>query len=181
MNAMVNYHRLAGARTGIRMKTAGAGIAGILAMLTLTACRAHLHAGVRPPPAPAPAADAVAFAGHHYKAFEHDGSWHAARDKCVALGGHLACIETETEQAFIAKLADGRYLSLGATDEAQEDKWVWVNGARFDYTCWLDGQPNNYGGEENYLATYDGGQWVDVAAEGNAFWMPTGYICEWDR
>jgi hypothetical protein len=92
--------------------------------------------------------------------------------------GYLCCIETEAEQKFIAKLANGRYLSLGATDEGDEGTWVWLNGAKWQYTCWMDGQPNNYGGNENYLATYDGGEWVDVAAEGQGFWMPTGFICE---
>jgi hypothetical protein len=45
----------------------------------------------------------------------------------------------------------------------------------------MKGQPNNYGGNEHCLATYDGGEWVDVADDGNGFWMPTGYICEWER
>ena len=40
---------------------------------------------------------------------------------------------------------------------------------------------NDYTGAENYLATYDGGKWVDVDVSGDDFWMPTGYICEWDR
>jgi len=50
----------------------------------------------------------------------------------------------------------------------------------FLYTCWMSGQPKNHGGNENYLATYDKGEWVDVAAEGDGFWTPTGFICEWD-
>lgn len=126
-------------------------------------------------------ADAAAFDGHHYKVFDHDGTWHEAKSRCEAMGGHLACIETQAEQRFIASLANGRYLSLGASDEAAEDTWVWVNGTPFTFTSWLDGQPNNYGGDENYLATYDGGDWVDVAVEGHEFWMPTGFICEWDH
>ncbi len=126
-------------------------------------------------------ADAVAFGGHRYKVFEHDGTWHEAKARCEAMGGHLACIESESEQRFVADLAEGRYLSLGATDADAEDHWVWVNGSPFVFTCWLDGQPNNYGGDENYLATYDGGDWVDVAAEGHGFWMPTGFLCEWER
>lgn len=126
-------------------------------------------------------ADAVAFGGHWYKAFDNDTSWHAAMTNCAEAGGYLACIETESEQAFIAKLADGRYLSLGATDEESEGAWRWINGAPFKYQCWMEGQPNNYGGCEHYLATYDGGEWVDVADDGDGFWMPTGYICEWER
>ena len=130
---------------------------------------------------PARPKDAVEFGGHWYKAFDECGSWHEARKKCEKMGGYLACIETDEEQAFICRLADGRYLSLGATDECEEGTWVWVNGAKWDYTCWMGGQPNNYGGEEHYLATYDDGEWVDVAVEGDDFWMPTGFICEWEK
>jgi hypothetical protein len=130
---------------------------------------------------PARPADAVQFNGHWYKLFEADLSWHDKKKRCEAMGGYLACIETAEEQKFIAKLAKGRYLSLGATDEKKEGTWVWVNGAPWKYTCWMDGQPNNYGGDENYLATYDAGEWVDVAGEGSDFWMPTGYICEWEK
>jgi hypothetical protein len=45
----------------------------------------------------------------------------------------------------------------------------------------MDGQPNDYGGSEAFLATYDDGEWVDVEGKGEAFWMPTGFICEWSR
>jgi hypothetical protein len=135
-----------------------------------------VHAG----PAPRPPDDAVRFEGHRYKVFEEDLSWHEAKVACEARGGLLACIESAAEQAFIAELCDGRYLYLGATDEGEEGTWVWVNGSPWDFTAWLRGQPNNYFGTEHYLATYDEGKWVDVAAEGKGFWMPTGYICEWE-
>ena len=139
-------------------------------------------AGCRTPPlAPAFPADAVEFQGHRYKVFEEAGSWRQAKKRCEEMGGYLSCVETAAEQEFICELADGRYLSLGASDEAREDAWCWVNGASFNYACWADGQPNNYGGGEDFLATYDGGDWVDVADEGDGFWMPTGFICEWDQ
>jgi len=96
------------------------------------------------------------------------------------MGGYLCCIESEAEQKFVTTLANGRYLYLGGTDEAREGEWAWINGSPFVYTCWMGGQPNNWGGDENYLATYDEGEWVDVAAEGDGFWMPTGFICEWE-
>jgi hypothetical protein len=126
-------------------------------------------------------ADAVEFGGHWYKVFDVDVCWHTAKAACEQMGGYLVCIETEAEQKFIAKLADDRYLRLGATDEVEEDKWVWVNGSPWKYTAWMSGQPNNYGDEEHYLATYDDGKWVDVADEGSGFWMPTGFICEWEK
>jgi hypothetical protein len=126
-------------------------------------------------------ADATEFNGHWYKAVDNKISWHDAKKACEELDGYLACIETAKEQEFIVKLANGQYLYLGATDEAKEDTWVWLNGQAWEFTSWMEGQPNNYGGDEHYLATYDGGEWVDVAAEGSGFWMPTGYICEWDK
>jgi hypothetical protein len=129
-------------------------------------------------------ADAVAFGGHWYRVYEDPDmtmTWHDKKAACEKVGGYLACIETEAEQDFIAELADGAYLSLGATDEAEEDDWRWINGSQWQFTAWMDGQPNDYGGDEHYLATYDGGEWVDVAVEGSDFWMPTGYICEWDK
>jgi hypothetical protein len=108
-------------------------------------------------------------------------SWHEARRRCAAAGGYLACVETAEEQEFVTRLAAGRYLFLGGTDEAAENRWVWVNGAPFSYSCWMTGQPNNYDGSENYLATYESGEWIDVAGEGEGYWMPVGYICEWER
>ena len=80
---------------------------------------------------------------------------------------------------FIARLADGRYLFLGASDAGEEGTWVWIDGSPWEFTFWMSGQPNDYGGSEDYLATYDDGEWVDVEREGASFWMPTGYLCEW--
>ena len=163
-----------------------------IVMLTATAgCRKETPAP-RPmaasqagaPPATAPASGpgaARAFNGHWYKAVDRKVSWHEAKRLCEAMGGYLACIESEDEQRFIATLAGGRYLYLGATDEGHEGAWEWGNGVPFTYTCWMKGQPNNYGGAENCLATYTEGQWVDVADEGDGFWMPTGFLCEWDH
>lgn len=159
----------AGARTR-RISVAVTCIAGVL-----VGCATVEPGRPKHPP------DAVPFGDHWYKAFEEDTSWRKAKAKCEAMGGYLACIESEAEQQFIRGLADERCLSLGATDEEEEDTWRWVNGADFEYCCWMDGQPNNYGGDEHYLATYDGGEWVDVADNGDGFWMPTGYICEWEQ
>lgn len=163
----------------MRLQTILVRVATAPLLLSLVGC---LGPASPPPSATVKAihpADAVAFNGHWYKVIDEKKSWQEAKSACEALGGMLACIESEAEQRFIANLADGRYLYLGATDEVKEDTFVWLSGAPFSYTCWMEGQPNNYGDDENYLATYDAGNWVDVAAEGSGFWMPTGFICEW--
>ena len=125
--------------------------------------------------------DAVSFGGHSYKVFSGGDSWRDRARQCELLGGYLACVDSGAEQTFIARLAEGRYLSLGGTDDGHEGQWRWINGSPWQFTAWMAGQPNNYGGHENCLATYTDGAWVDVDDEGSGFWMPTGYICEWDQ
>ena len=158
--------------------------AGLLCGLVLMTASAK-DSTPTPPSAdgPKPPATATAHAGHHYQVYDpvDEVSWQKGRDACSKLGGHLATIGDVDEAEFIAKLADERYLFLGASDVTDEGTWVWVDGTRWGYTRWLKGQPNDYGGSEDYLATYDGGDWVDVEESGEDFWMPTGYVCEWDR
>lgn len=125
--------------------------------------------------------EAKEFKGHRYLVVKKKVSWQEAKKLCEEMGGQLACIETKQEQAFIAKLAAGKYYYLGATDEKKEGEFEWINVSPFKFTAWYEGQPNNYDGNEHYLATYKEGEWVDVAAEGKGFWMPIGFICEWER
>jgi len=125
--------------------------------------------------------EAVEFDGHAYLLVDEveDLSWEGARRQCESWGGHLAVVTSEEEFTFIADLCDGRYMYLGGTDSAEEGTWAWIDGSPWEFTRWMDGQPNDYGGSEDYLATYDDGEWVDVEGSGKAFWMPTGFICEW--
>ena len=138
---------------------------------------------VVPPGPPEPPEDAVEFSGHHYLMVDDvdELSWTMAKEACESHGAHLAVVTDAEEAAFIAKLCDGRYMYLGASDDAEEGEWKWVDGSEWSFTNWMKGQPNDYSGNENYLATYDDGEWVDVDHSGDGFWMPTGYICEWDR
>ncbi|MDH3626315.1 MAG: hypothetical protein OEV00_03495 [Acidobacteriota bacterium] len=132
---------------------------------------------------PSPEVEIAEFDGHRYQLFDdvEDLSWQGARDRCVEAGGHLVVIDREAEFEFIASLCDGRYMYLGASDADEEGLWTWVDGTEWAFERWMKGQPNNYGGGEDFLATYKGGEWVDVEASGGGFWMPTGYICEWDE
>ena len=93
----------------------------------------------------------------------------------------MALVTSLGEAGFIAGLCDGRYMFLGASDSEAEGEWKWVDGTSWEFTHWMDGQPNDYGGREDYLATYDDGEWVDVESRGGGFWMPTGFICEWSH
>lgn len=151
--------------------------------LLLHSWAAEEPAEVTPPGPPEPPENAVEFGGHHYQLFDEvtELSWTMARKACENDGAHLAVVTSREEAEFIAGLCDGRYMFLGASDAEEEGRWSWVDGTPWDFTHWMQGQPNDYSGNENYLATYDDGEWVDVDHEGADFWMPTGYICEWDR
>ena len=126
-------------------------------------------------------ADAVEHDGHRYKLYDEveDLSWTLGKERCEKLGGHLVTIADQAEADFVASLCDGKYMFLGATDATEEGQWAWVDGSPWSFTHWMKGQPNDYTGAEDYLATYDGGAWVDVDHGGDDFWMPTGFICEW--
>ena len=126
--------------------------------------------------------ESAEFNGHRYALYDEveELSWPAAKKFCEGQGGYLAVVGDLAEAEFLASFAADRYMYLGATDEVEEGSWLWVDGSAMEFTYWMDGQPNGYGGTENYLATYDGGKWVDVDASGDGFWMPTGFICEWD-
>ncbi len=160
----------------------------IAALLTSLALGALLHAAPVPVGDDEPAGDAAGSAGgrvthgeHEYQLFDdvEDLSWDSGRQACQAAGGDLVVINDQAEADFIAALSDDRYMFLGATDRDEEGSWKWVDGTPWGFTNWLQGQPNDYGGTEDFLATYDGGEWVDVEGSGDDFWMPTGYICEW--
>jgi len=144
--------------------------------------------------------------GHWYQRFDHNMSWHEARDFCQDRGGYLATITTQTENTFIISqlLATGSYTGwLGATDEASEGKWVWVTDEPFDWTNWRGGEPNNACEGENFLMIWNGtagesfaGMWNDIdtaiVPDGNGFFCgsclgcagpptPMYPICEWNR
>jgi formylglycine-generating enzyme required for sulfatase activity/WD40 repeat protein len=118
--------------------------------------------------------DRVKFRDHYYKVMYEGASWHAAKEACEAMGGYLACIEDQAEDAFIAKIvqSDGHFW-IGASAEGNEGKWRWVNGQPFQFSNWEAGHPKKDGGAEHY-ALHRYGKWQDWDNR-RTFW----YICEW--
>ena len=77
---------------------------------------------VQPAATPRPA-DAKEFVGSFYKVFPEQMSWQQARDRCAALGGHLAIVKDYAHNQFLTDLvrAAGKETAwLGATDEVDE-------------------------------------------------------------
>ena len=102
-----------------------------------------------------------------------------ARRKAAAeaLGGHLATITSQSENAHIAVIATDGYFNVkhlgGLRDGAS---WRWITGEPWSYTNWYPGEPNNATGNEIYLSTWvTPGTWNDIYPA-----YAAGYIIEWE-
>lgn len=110
-------------------------------------------------------------------------TWRQAERRCEWKGGHLAVIESSTENfllysAMKAKGYENAY--FGFSDESSEGNWKWVDGTSTAYTNWHSGEPNNQDGIEHYAMFYEkfqDGTWNDADGIIDA---GCAYICEWD-
>jgi hypothetical protein len=147
--------------------------------------------------------------GHWYSARRWTGtrSWPEARDTAAALGGMLACITSDDENAWISSTLDlkqpgcglgrmgwhlGGYQDLTATDYVEPaGGWRWLSGEPWAYTAWLTGQnypgltggdrPNNFQGDERFLKLSElpyAPWWDDVGPSGDQQEL-CGAIIEW--
>ena len=111
-------------------------------------------------------------------------TWQQAERRCEWKGGHLAVIESSTENfllysAMKAKGYENAY--FGFSDESSEGNWKWVDGTSTAYTNWHSGEPNNQDGIEHYAMFYEkfqDGTWNDADGIIDA---GCAYICEWDN
>ncbi len=104
--------------------------------------------------APTPAASG-AFGGSAYYYVSTPVTWYEAKTLCENMGGHLATVGSETENAYLYALAPDAQPWLGGMDRDAEGEWYWLTGEPFSYTCWATAQPDNCGGPaedgEDYL------------------------------
>jgi serine/threonine protein kinase len=130
--------------------------------------------------------DAKAFQGQRFKVFNEELTWHEAKAKCEAMGGHLAIVTREGENEFLIGILSEAGASaawLGATDELVEGRWLWVDGTVMGYNDWdsVGTQPNNKRGLEHYLAIYrgqNGWKWCDQP--NRSVEQKVGFVCQWD-
>lgn len=110
-------------------------------------------------------------------------TWQQAERRCEWKGGHLAVIESSTENFLLysAMKAKGyKNAYFGFSDESSEGNWKWVDGTSTAYTNWHSGEPNNQDGIEHYAMFYEkfqDGTWNDADGIIDA---GCAYICEWD-
>lgn len=131
------------------------------------------------------------YAGHVYEFYTLPESewesgpitWEQAERRCEWKGGHLAVIESQTENDYLyAAMKQKGYENacFGYSDKETEGSWKWVNGVQSSYINWHSGEPNNQNGDEDYAMFYqkfDDGTWND--GDG-IIDVGCAYICEWD-
>lgn len=152
-----------------------------------------------------PAAASGFYNGHFYEVIAYpdsghpDKTWPVAESAAIArtfeyetglfINGHLATITSSGEDAFIESLRVEAGLHpfeawVGGFQNSppcgsEDCNWTWVNGeGLFIYTNWQSGEPNDAGGEEQYLGIGLGDVpgWNDERALGNI----GGYVVEYD-
>ena len=81
--------------------------------------------------------------------------WEDAKKKCHILGAHLPIITSRDENKFVLHYAkQSRFprhqLWLGMSRRA-DDTFKWVDGSPVggSYSKWIEGEPSNFGGNEN--------------------------------
>ena len=96
-------------------------------------------------------------------------TWKQAKSYAESLGGHLVTISDETENTFVADLARSKGVVsdswIGLTDEVREGTFTWVTGEPLNYKKWNPGQPDDWGGNEDYVAMgqFDKYTWNDTS------------------
>jgi hypothetical protein len=103
--------------------------------------------------------------GHDYYLLTPD-TWSASEAEAEQLGGTLAVITDAAEQEWVfSKFGDyggtNRSLWIGLHRNSPGGPFVAVTDVKINYFNWNDGEPNNSGGNENYVQLYTSGKWND--------------------
>ncbi|XP_064018341.1 macrophage mannose receptor 1-like [Pogoniulus pusillus] len=156
--------------------------------------RTHLSA-VSAPPGGCPE-NWILFKNQCYQFFGNAyANWASARRSCLSLGGDLASIHSDQEQAFLTYHLKNIFLEpwIGLNDLTRELHFVWADGSAVSYTNWASDSPklvepvlfDSLRPEDGHNLQQsdcvalkkgpadDTGQWHDKGC-----YLPSGYICQ---
>ena len=100
-----------------------------------------------------------------YELYDSTCRWSDAKSIAEKLGGRLATVPSEEVQgkltALVGKGKKGAYW-IGASDAASEGTFKWVTGEGLSYRHFQNGQPDDAGGNEDYIGMWaSSGEWND--------------------
>ena len=89
----------------------------------------------------------------------------------------MVSIHSDEEQDFVVGLNGQDHWLGGKRDPANRDNFVWTDGTPWDYTNWEQGQPDDYGGDEDCTQIWDRSNeeqnWNDRIC-----WDVRGFVCK---
>jgi glucose/arabinose dehydrogenase len=114
--------------------------------------------------------------GKDYRLTTNARTWEEAQAEAVAAGGNLVTINNAAEQTWVwDTFGKTRALWIGLTDKVQEGQWRWASGEALAYTNWIPGEPNSFGGEQDYAVIGSAnGQWDDQNDGTGGSWFFNG-------
>ena len=111
-------------------------------------------------------------AGREYNGVRHGRKWRDAKNYCkISKRGILATIHSAGENNKVsrecAKMGRKWHCWIGLRRPFQK----WIDGSNVDYTAWMPGEPNNWGGNEDCTEVYsERFKWNDLkCGHGRAF------------
>ena len=101
-----------------------------------------------------------------YDLYENVFRWTDAKAIAESAGGRLATITSAAEQEKVANLIKSKgkldAYWIGASDASSEGTFKWVTGSTLSYQYFGNGQPDNAGGNENYVGIWSNSyEWND--------------------
>lgn len=102
-------------------------------------------------------------------------TWLESIEFCENINGHLAYIESEDEQDFVAALVKQYGVCAWLGGYTTNGSWKWLDREPVMEFYWADGEPNGSG---DSLQIYYNGLWDDTYNKNETV---TAFICEWEH
>ena len=90
-------------------------------------------------------------------------SWEAAQTYAKNIGGNLVTINDAAEEKWLkTTFSSTANYWIGLTDKVVEGQFEWISGEALTYTNWDGNNPNNSGGNQDYVEMNYNNGWNDT-------------------